>query len=250
MNGGVRLGTAARWGAAGLGVGLATYGACAGAAWLRYGRGERATGDAADVELDRFMPHYDVVERHHIAVDAPAALTFAAACELDMLRLRLVRAIFKGRELLLGSSPDAVERPHEFLALTKSLGWGVLSEAAGREIVMGAATQPWKADVVFRPIPAAEFAEFHEPEHVKIAWTLRADPVGDDASVFRTETRAVATDAAARAKFRRYWSLLSPGIIFIRRATLRPVRAEAERRARIAARLAAGGFDTAPVAYR
>lgn len=250
MNGGVRVGTAARWGAAGVGLGIATYGAYAGAAWLRYGHSERATGDAVDVELDRFMPRYDIVERHDIAVDAPAALTFAAACELDILRLPLVRAIFKGRELLLGSTPDQAERPREFLALTKSLGWGVLSEAAGREIVMGAATRPWQADVAFRPIPAAEFAEFHEPDHVKIAWTLRADPAGDDASVFRTETRAVATDAAARAKFRRYWSLLSPGIVLIRRATLRPVRAEAERRARTAARLAAGGFDTAPLAHR
>jgi hypothetical protein len=41
-----------------------------------------------------------------------------------------------------------------------------------------------------------------------------------NASIFRTETRAVATDAVARAKFRRYWSFLSPGISLIRRAVL------------------------------
>jgi hypothetical protein len=51
-------------------------------------------------------------------------------------------------------------------------------------------------------------------------------------SIFRTETRAVATDPVARLRFRRYWSFLSPGIILIRRAMLAPVRAEAERRAR------------------
>ena len=49
--------------------------------------------------------------------------------------------------------------------------------------------------------------------------------------MFRTETRAVATDAAARAKFRRYWSFLSPGIVLIRWLMLGPVKAEAERRA-------------------
>jgi hypothetical protein len=250
MNGGVRLGTLAKWGAAGVGLGIATYGAYAGTAWLRYGQRERATGADADPELDRFMPRYDVVERHHVDVDAPAALTFAAACEIDALRSSIVRAIFRGRELLLGSTPDTMERPREFLALTKSLGWGVLSETPGREIVMGAVTQPWKADVVFRPLPPAVFGEFHEPDYVKIAWTLRADPAGDDASIFRTETRAIATDTAARAKFRRYWSLLSPGIILIRRAMLGPVRDEAERRARIAARMAAAGFDTVPLAYR
>jgi hypothetical protein len=247
MSSGIRLGTIGKWCAAGIGVGIASYGAYAGTTWLRYGRVRKAAADEADVELDRFMPQYDVVERDQIEVDAPAALTFAAACELDIRRSPVVRAIFKGRELLLGSTPDEADRPLAFLELTKSLGWGVLAEIPGREIVMGAATQPWKADVVFRALPPFEFAEFHEPEYVKIAWTLRADPLGDDASIFRTETRAVATDAAARAKFRRYWSLLSPGIILIRRATLGPVRDDAERRVRAAR---SEKFDMTRLAYR
>ena len=98
---------------------------------------------------------------------------------------------------------------------------------------MGAVTQPWEANVVFQPLPPAEFAAFNEPGFVKIAWTLRADPIGTDASIFRTETRAVATSPVSRAKFRRYWSLLSPGIIVIRWASLRPLKTEAERRARL-----------------
>jgi hypothetical protein len=53
--------------------------------------------------------------------------------------------------------------------------------------------------------------------------------------MFRTETRAVGTDPAARARFRRYWSLVSPGVFLIRRLSLAPIRAEAERRARRAA---------------
>ena len=92
-------------------------------------------------------------------------------------------------------------------------------------------TQPWKANVTFQGLSPDEFAAFNEPGYVKIAWTLRADPITPTESVFRTETRAIATDAAARAKFRRYWSLLSPGIIAIRSLTLQPVKAEAERRA-------------------
>jgi hypothetical protein len=50
-------------------------------------------------------------------------------------------------------------------------------------------------------------------------------------SLFRTETRVLATDARARAKFRRYWSLVSPGIIAIRWVMLQPVKREAEREA-------------------
>jgi hypothetical protein len=49
--------------------------------------------------------------------------------------------------------------------------------------------------------------------------------------VFRTETRAVATDPEARARFRRYWAFLSPGIKLIRLLALRPVAAAAKRRA-------------------
>jgi hypothetical protein len=182
------------------------------------------------------MPVYDVAERHHIHVAAPAEITFAAACEQDLMALPVVRAIFNAREILLGRDPDTVTPPRGLLALTKSIGWGVLAEIPGREVVMGAATQPWEANVVFRPVPPTEFVAFDKPGYVKIVWTLRADPIGADASTFRTETRAVATDAAARAKFRRYWSFLSPGIILIRWASLRPLRTEVERRARLGSR--------------
>jgi hypothetical protein len=116
--------------------------------------------------------------------------------------------------------------------MTKSIGWGVHAEVPGRELVMGAMTQPWKAHVVFRAIPPEDFAAFDVPGYVKIVWTLRADPVDATHSIFRTETRAIATDAEARRKFRRYWSLLSPGIIVIRWMSLGPLKADAERRAR------------------
>ena len=97
---------------------------------------------------------------------------------------------------------------------------------------MGAITQPWHANVVFRPLPPDEFAAFAEPDYVKIVWTLRADIAGPGESIFRTETRVATTDAAARAKFRWYWARFSPGIVLIRWLSLRPTRREAERRAR------------------
>jgi hypothetical protein len=71
---------------------------------------------------------------------------------------------------------------------------------------------------------------FDEPDSVKIAWTLRAEPDGDHASTLYTETRVATTDASARRKFRRYWSFFSPGIILIRYEMLRVASAEAERR--------------------
>ena len=220
-----------KWTAGALGVAAGTYAGYAGVTWLRYGHPAAANPDDADSLLDRFIPVYDVAERHHIHVAAPPDITFTAACEQDLMAVPVVRAIFKAREILLASEPDTAAHPRGLLALTKSIGWGVLEEVPGREVVMGAVTEPWRANVVFRRLPPGEFARFNEPDHVKIVWTLRADSVATGGSIFRTETRAVATEAAARAKFRRYWSFLSPGIILIRWASLRPLKHEAERRA-------------------
>jgi hypothetical protein len=207
------------------------YAAYAGLTWCRYGRVRRAQATEADSLLDRFMPAYDVVDRHHARVEAPASTTLEVARELELFQRPLVRAIVRTRELMLGATPDDEKRPRGLLAETLSLGWGVLAEVPGREIVVGAVTRPWEANVRFRSIPPQGFAGFAEPGYVKIAWTLRADTIGPAASVFRTETRAVATDPEARARFRRYWAFLSPGIKLIRLLALRPVAAAAKRRA-------------------
>jgi hypothetical protein len=97
--------------------------------------------------------------------------------------------------------------------------------------VVGAETKTREPNDTFRTITPDEFAAFSEPDYVKIVWTLRADPVGDSYSIFRTETRAVATDEAARRKFRLYWAAFSPGIWLIRRLSLGPLQRDAERRA-------------------
>jgi hypothetical protein len=218
------------WSAGALGAAIALYGAVVATAWYRYGHPRAGTADEADPLLDRFMPVYEVAERHHISVRAPAVIALAAAREQDLTAPALTKAIFTARELILGAEPDAAARPRGLVAFTTSLGWRVLAEVPEREIVIGAVTQPWLANVVFRGVPAEEFARFNEPDYVKIVWTLRADPVGPRQSIFRTETRVLTTDSDARRKFRRYWARFSPGIVLIRWLSLGPVRREAERR--------------------
>lgn len=215
--------------AAGVGIAAGAYGVYAAATWYRYGRVPQADDAEGDELLDRCMPEYEVVERHHIRVAAPAAVTLAAAREQDLLQLSLVRPIFKAREVILRATPDDRPQPRGLLAATQALGWGVLLDMPDREVVVGAVTKPWEPNVTFRALPPDDFAAFSEPGFVKIAWTLRADPVDGEASIFRTETRAVATDASAR--FRRYWAFASPGIALIRQLSLRPLKRDAERRA-------------------
>lgn len=215
---------------AALGAATAGYAAIAGAAWLRYGHAPPPGNGEGDALLDLFMPDYDVVERHHIAVDAPAEATFGASMRMSLDDSPIIRAIFKGRELILGAEPDTRFRSKSLVETTQALGWVVLAEVPGHELVMGAVTKPWEPNVVFRGVPSEQFAAFAEPGYVKIVWTLRADPAGDSACVFRTETRAMATDIDARATFRRYWAMVSPGVALIRRAMLVSLKQEAERR--------------------
>jgi hypothetical protein len=228
-----RLHVAAKMIAIGAGIVAAGYAGSAAFIWWRYGAPPPPDGAAADAMLDRVMPAYEVVERHHIRVEAPAAITLATAREQDLFGSPVIRTIFRARELVLGTTPDQAQRPRALLPQMLSLGWGLLGEVPGREIVVGAVTKPWEPNVVFKALPPAAFAAFSEPGHVKIVWSLRADPDGAGRSIFRTETRAIATDPVARARFRRYWSFASPGIRLIRRLLLPPLKAEAERRARV-----------------
>ena len=222
---------AMRWTAGGLVLMAMGYATIVGAGWSRYGHLTPASPDECDSRLDQFMPEYEVAERHHVRVAAPAAITLAAAADTDFQQSRIIRAIFRAREFVLGAKPDAETRPRGLLAQTTALGWRVLAEEPGRKIVVGAVTQPWLPNVVFRGLAPEEFRLFHEPGYVKIIWALRADSVGKTESIFRTETRVMTTDPIARAKFRWYWARFFLGIVLIRRVMLGLLKADAERRA-------------------
>jgi len=225
-------GRAIRWASGAIGLAFSGYAAYVGVVWYRYGRAPLPLDDEADALLDNFIPDYEVAERHHVQVAAPAEITLSAAAETDLQQSFVIRGIFNARALLLGADSDGVARPRGLLAQMRSLGWVVLAEKQGREIVVGAVTQPWMANVVFRGLPPDEFRAFREPGYVKIVWTLRADAISPRESIFRTETRVTSTDQTARTRFRWYWARFSPGIVLIRRVALTLLKADAEARAR------------------
>ena len=214
------------------GAGLAATAAIASAGYAalvvlnrsRYGDAKAFADTPKDSLLDRFIPNPEVVEHHQIDIDAPADVVMATAKEFELLKSPIIRAIIRAREVALGGEPDRREHPAALLEQMLSIGWVVLEERPGREIALGAATQPWHANPTFRSIPADQFAAFDEPGYVKIAWTLRADPIDRERSTFHTETRVCTTDAEARDRFRTYWSFVAPGVEVIRFATQDVVR--------------------------
>jgi len=203
----------------------------AGAAYRRYGRLAAPDRAGSDPVLDAFLPAPEVRERHSVHVAAPPSVTWDAARALDLRRSPLVQAIFRTRELVFGTD-DGREPPRSFVDEVLAIGWGVLAEEPGRQMVFGAVTEPWQGDVRFRSLPPGDFAAYAEPGHAKIVWTLAVDSLAPDTSRFRTETRVTTTDATSRERFRRYWATFSPGILLIRLEALRLVRGDAARRAR------------------
>jgi hypothetical protein len=179
--------------------------------------------------LDELISAPDARERFAIEVAAPAPLVFDVAARFDMQSIRLVRAIFRMREVMMGVR-GAPRPARGLLDEMRALGWGCLASRPGELFVGGAVCQPWRPEVVFRAIPPHEFAAFAEPGQVKIAWTIEAHSTGAERTRLVTETRAAATDAPSRERFRRYWRWARFGIVPIRWLLLPAIRREAERR--------------------
>lgn len=184
--------------------------------------------------LDPYITRPDAGGRHEITIQAPPSVVLEVARDFDMESIALVRAIIRLRAWMLGARGPQARRSGGLIAETLTMGWGRLEDVPDRYYIAGAACQPWKGDVVFTPIAPDRFATYAEPDRVKIAWTLEAEPLDAGRTRFATETRAVATDEGARAKFRRYWRTFGIGIVVIRWLILPALRREAERRWRLA----------------
>jgi hypothetical protein len=178
--------------------------------------------------LDRFMPEYDVHERHSIAVDAPAADVMRAARSLRSRNLPLTTALMAVR-----SVPELVLHRRLPLSLggpvvdsMLSSGFVLLADEPD-ELVLGAVGRFWSTDGGFVRVARGEFEEFDEPGYVKAAMNLHAE-----GAALSTETRIRATDEGARRSFGRYWRVISPGSAVIRLEWLHAARRLSRARAR------------------
>jgi hypothetical protein len=201
----------------------------AGLTWLRYGRSAGAPGPDPD-PLEAFIPDPEVEEEHQTRVAAPASVALRASKALEIQRSPLVHLIFTLRGLPArirggGAQWQSAGLVEEALGI----GWGVLADQPDELFIAGAVTRPWEAEVTFHALAPDEFAAFDEPGCAKIVWSLETQPLSEQESILRTRTRVKTTDPFARRRFRRYWALLSPGILLIRHEALRLVRQDARR---------------------
>jgi hypothetical protein len=171
--------------------------------------------------LDEILPTWDFRSHHSTVVDAPAARVVDAieSFRLDRDASPLVRLLFRARGLSVPGGPNQRD------ALI-SIGFSVLGERPGREIVFGIAGRFWApremANLVRVP-DARAFIEFDRPGQAKGAMNILVEPISEDRTLLRTETRVSCTDQRARFLFGAYWTLIRIPSGWIRGDMLRAI---------------------------
>jgi hypothetical protein len=181
------------------------------------------------MQLDNVLPNYDVRERHSITVDAAPGTVLDEILRMTprdvpvmvvLMALRSLPSLLLGRGALgLGGRPIVQQ--------FERAGFVRLGTAVD-ELVLGAVGRFWRPSGGLRRVAAESFAAFAEPGWAKGAVNFRAVSAGGRTHL-TTETRVLATDAAARRSFRHYWRLIYPGSVLIRIAWLRAIKRSAER---------------------
>ena len=191
--------------------------------------------------IERFLPHYDFVVAHAVVLPAPPEECWAAAHRVDFLRHPIVRVLLAGRALPLRvaeivararrTSGTAPEPLHAFrLDDMTRLGFVLLGEEPGVEVVYGQVSRPWKPAASECPqVDPAGFAEFRTPGFAKIVFALSIISRGAGRSILVVETRVGLTDADSLRRFRRYWRVIGPFSDVLRRIVLRMIAAEVGR---------------------
>lgn len=148
--------------------------------------------------LDEWLPEYDVVERHDVAVPLPPERALEVALTSPAAPDRTVAALLRARGMpARGQTIEELFRRNDFRHL-------------------GRTTTEWAAAL--------------DRSGLKIAIDFRAEPI-PGGSRLRTETRVQATSERARRRFRVYWLAIGPFSALIRRRWLASTIASAKRSA-------------------
>ena len=171
----------------------------------------------ADSLLDALMPTFDFGHRHAIVVAAPPARVAEAAETYSFATdgSAFVRLLFRLRGL---TPPSGTLR-----AAGRAMGFTILAEEPGRELVLGVAGRFWaldeRANLISLP-DARGFVGFSRPGHAKAAMSLRFEPLAYGWTRLGTETRVTCVDPVAYRRFALYWTFIGPFSSWLRRDLL------------------------------
>jgi len=168
--------------------------------------------------IDEFLPEYDFVETHSIAIDASASDVYAAANEVDFGESFIVRWLLR----LRGLSGEAVS-----LRNLEHSRFKILGEVVNRELLIGLAGKFWTPWGDMQEVDASTFREFEKPGYAKAVWNFSLRPTSNE-TLLTTETRIRCLDDGSRRNFGFYWTFVQPFSGLIRMEMLKTIKRKAE----------------------
>ncbi len=182
--------------------------------------------------LEELVPGYDFGEVHSTQVSAPPERALAAVKLVKLGEMPLVWLLFAVRSIpayVAGKRGLPSDGWESLYGQMLDFGFVLLAEEPGRELVFGGIGQMFQVSGGSRPVfrDADGFRAFGKPGYAKVAMNFSVEARAGGAEL-RTETRVLATDAASRRHFGRYWRLIRPGSALIRRNWLTAAKRRAE----------------------
>lgn len=196
---------------------------------------------ARSSSLDAIVPAWQFDERHETRIRATPAEVERAVRGVSAREIRLFRLLtwLRSPRLPGFDRPASILAPpadEPILAVALRSGFQTLAERPD-ELVFGTLVVVPEEILRLPPdelarrrqrLTAERFAALADPGYAKAVMNFRWADAGDGTTRLTTETRVVATDAAARRRFGVYWRAIYPGSSLIRYGWLAAIRARAE----------------------
>jgi hypothetical protein len=172
--------------------------------------------------VDEFLPVYDVSDAVATVVHADVAATWNALMDVDLIDVGRRRPMV-GLLGALRTLPDIVShvlhgegvpgapstlRLRDLASLPMNQGgWVLLGDRPMDEIALGLVGKFWRPVIEFAAVSSADaFRAFAEPGFAKTIYALSVRAIDAEHTLLAGTMRTTATDAHARAWFRRYWT--------------------------------------------
>jgi hypothetical protein len=172
--------------------------------------------------LERHLPDPLIVEVDSVEIGRPPHEVYAYLRELPLQRSPIARFLFWLRALPDRVAGRAKDAPGMRLGDFPSQGRGFvqLDDQPGLSFAVGAVGRFWDAAIPFEEVSAETFRTIDTPGLGKVAWELRAEPLGESCTKLTMELRVAATDLSTWRRLRRYYRLIAPFSQFMRRQLL------------------------------
>lgn len=169
---------------------------------------------------EKYLPQFHFSEKHSILIHASPEKVSSVTENLDASSSWIIRLL-----LTLRGIPHSTSKGIDGW---KKMGFVVLEQHPGKEIILGLIGQFWKATGKIQRCTKEQFISFDDPGFAKTIWNFELSTQADNQVLLETETRIFSLGETVRKKFARYWFFIRPFSGLIRAEMLRIIKKKAE----------------------